>query len=154
MFAKKKGGRAIFLVAPFATPAENEKNIGATIHIGRDMGDFLYWFDYLHTSRDSLSLVWGIVKPDFMLIIWFVDSVLVIISFLTMEYWNQTLQYFLGARGILLPVALKYTAASGSEPRCISGPPGVFNRYLNIICRPSIILNRPGVARARARARP
>ena len=23
------------------------------------------------------------------------------ISFLTMEYWNQTLQYFLGARGIL-----------------------------------------------------
>ena len=24
-----------------------------------------------------------------------------IISFLTMEYWNQTLQYFLGARGIL-----------------------------------------------------
>ena len=36
-----------------------------------------------------------------------------IISFLTMEYWNQTLQYFLGARGILhstLPRALLFEA--------------------------------------------
>ena len=33
-------------------------------------------------------------------------SVYYIISFLTMEYWNQTLQYFLGVRGILLSTTL------------------------------------------------
>ena len=34
---------------------------------------------------------------------WLLD----IISFLTMEYWNQTLQYFLGARGIFHSTLLK-----------------------------------------------
>ena len=33
-----------------------------------------------------------------------------IISFLTMEYWNQTLQYFLGARGIFHSTLLREQA--------------------------------------------